>query len=43
VVSANQGDGGVEVVEIRLLDGVESAEGSTRFVVRVDQVVPMKS
>jgi hypothetical protein len=43
IVPANQRDGGVEVVEIRLHDGVESAEGSTRFIVRADAVISWES
>lgn len=43
IVSANQGDGCVEVLEIRLHDGVESAEGSTRFIVRADAVISWES
>jgi hypothetical protein len=43
VVSSDQGDGGIEVVEVRLLDGVESAEGLARFLVRADEVIPLES
>jgi hypothetical protein len=43
IVSPNPGDGGVEVVEIRLHDGVESAEGSTRFLVKADEVIALES
>jgi hypothetical protein len=45
IVSTNQGDGGVRSsrVEIRLQDGVESAEGSTRFLVEADEVIALES
>ena len=43
VVSSSHADDGVEIVEVRLLDGVESTEGATRFLVRAEEVSPLES
>jgi hypothetical protein len=40
VVSSRRDGSGAEVLEVRLLDGVESTDGSTRFFVSADNVMP---
>ena len=40
VVSSRRDGSGAEVLEVRLLDGVESTDGSTRFFVSADNVTP---
>ena len=40
VVSSPRDDLGAEFLEIRLLDGVESEEGSSRFLVPTGAVIP---
>jgi hypothetical protein len=40
IVSSSRDDVGAEILEVRLLNGVESTEGSTRFLVLASNVLP---